>query len=186
MKRNYFIIAILCLLEVQLISCTSDSKDSVYICTGRYAHVYHQSRACEGLDDCNGSIEEISITKAERMGRRPCKLCCPSQNRINSFYGKATSNGTTDIQRPSKVYICTGSNSKRYHEFDNCKGLRRCTGDIECIPIEDAQYIGRTPCGYCATGESKTYNNYYDDDDCEDDGLTEDERTYREIYDIDE
>ena len=50
----------------------------VYICTGPYAKAYHLDSNCEGLDNCSGDIEKISIVKAENMGRRPCRHCVNS------------------------------------------------------------------------------------------------------------
>lgn len=48
-----------------------------------------------------------------------------------------------------EVYICTGGSSKRYHYDPDCRGLSRCTGDIEAISISEAEDIGRTPCRLC-------------------------------------
>ena len=54
-----------------------------------------------------------------------------------------------DQSKSSKVYICTGPQSKRYHITQNCRGLSKCSGTIKTITLEDAQKMGRTPCGYC-------------------------------------
>lgn len=48
-----------------------------------------------------------------------------------------------------KVYICTGPMSERYHKTQHCKGLRRCSGDIERVTVSEARDLDRTPCGYC-------------------------------------
>lgn len=55
------------------------------------------------------------------------------------------SEGSSD----NSVYICTGPKSKRYHKTEHCKGLDRCSKSIKKISIEEAQDMGRTPCGYC-------------------------------------
>lgn len=47
------------------------------------------------------------------------------------------------------VYICTGGSSKRYHCDRDCKGLSRCSGDLEEVSEEDAEDMGRTPCKIC-------------------------------------
>ena len=47
------------------------------------------------------------------------------------------------------VYICTGNNSKRYHESPNCRGLGNCQGDIVKVTVEKARSMGRTPCKIC-------------------------------------
>lgn len=58
------------------LSCSiqSDKSDTVYICTGPKAKVYHKYKDCRGLDRCSGDIKEISLEKAKKM-RRPCKIC---------------------------------------------------------------------------------------------------------------
>lgn len=47
------------------------------------------------------------------------------------------------------VYICTGPNSKRYHKHSNCKGLGKCSGEIEEVTVSKAESMGRTPCKWC-------------------------------------
>ena len=47
------------------------------------------------------------------------------------------------------VYICTGGSSKRYHRGRDCKGLSRCSGEIEEVTEEEAEDMGRTPCKIC-------------------------------------
>lgn len=47
------------------------------------------------------------------------------------------------------VFICTGSSSKRYHSDRDCKGLSRCSGEIEEVSEEEAENMGRTPCKIC-------------------------------------
>ena len=48
---------------------------TVYICTGKSSKCYHSSSSCRGLNRCSGTIKSISLEKAKRMGRRPCKIC---------------------------------------------------------------------------------------------------------------
>ena len=47
------------------------------------------------------------------------------------------------------VYICTGPSAYRYHSRSSCRGLNRCSDEIERITISEAHDLGRTPCGYC-------------------------------------
>lgn len=47
------------------------------------------------------------------------------------------------------VYICTGHMSECYHEDPDCRGLIRCSRDIEEITIEEAEEMGRRPCSFC-------------------------------------
>lgn len=56
----------------------------------------------------------------------------------------AKSAGSSD-----NVYICTGGSSRRYHCAPDCKGLSRCSGEIEEISEDEAEDMGRTPCKIC-------------------------------------
>ena len=48
-----------------------------------------------------------------------------------------------------EVYVCGGIYAKRYHNDEYCKGLQSCRGGIEIMTIEEAEDLGKTPCGYC-------------------------------------
>lgn len=52
-------------------------------------------------------------------------------------------------EQSAKVYICTGNSSKRYHKTSRCKGLRRCSGEIRKVTVDEAKSLGRTPCKIC-------------------------------------
>ena len=47
------------------------------------------------------------------------------------------------------VFICTGEWATKYHSRLECKGLVRCTGDVEEVTEEEAEDMGRTPCKIC-------------------------------------
>lgn len=47
------------------------------------------------------------------------------------------------------VFVCTGSSSKRYHCNRECRGLSRCSGEIEEVSEEEAEDMSRTPCKIC-------------------------------------
>lgn len=49
----------------------------------------------------------------------------------------------------SRVYICTGPYSEAYHKTEECRGLRRCSGEIECITEKQAKEMERHKCGWC-------------------------------------
>lgn len=49
----------------------------------------------------------------------------------------------------TKVYICTGPQSKRYHNTPKCHGLHSCSKKIISVSISKARSMGRTPCGWC-------------------------------------
>lgn len=47
------------------------------------------------------------------------------------------------------VYICTGPNAYAYHKTRNCRGLRRCTGEIKEISLAQAKKENRKACKLC-------------------------------------
>lgn len=47
------------------------------------------------------------------------------------------------------VYICTGKYAKAYHKSTDCRGMKACKGETKTVTLEQAQKMGRTPCGYC-------------------------------------
>ena len=47
------------------------------------------------------------------------------------------------------VYICTGPTAYAYHKTTNCKGLRRCKGDIQKISLGQAKAENRKACKLC-------------------------------------
>ena len=59
-------------MSVLIIGC---STEKVYICTGPQSEVYHRTEDCTGLSRCSGIKKSITVSKANEMGRRPCKIC---------------------------------------------------------------------------------------------------------------
>lgn len=51
------------------------NENTVYICTGPNSKRYHLHSVCRGLGNCSGEIEAVTVSKAESMGRTPCKWC---------------------------------------------------------------------------------------------------------------
>lgn len=49
----------------------------------------------------------------------------------------------------TQVYICTGSTAYAYHKTTNCRGLKRCTGEIKKTSIEQAKKENRKACKLC-------------------------------------
>lgn len=73
-----------------------------------------------------------------------------SKKSADSEPAKVEKGATQKLAVPSGiVYICTGSSSKRYHCDRDCKGLSRCSGEIEEVTEEEAEDMGRTPCKIC-------------------------------------
>lgn len=48
----------------------------------------------------------------------------------------------------TKVYICKGKGSKRYHYDKHCRGLSRCSTKIYEVTLQKAKEMGRTLCGW--------------------------------------
>lgn len=51
-------------------------------------------------------------------------------------------------QEETKVYICKGKGSKRYHLIKTCRGLSHCSTDTFEVPLKKAKKMGRTLCGW--------------------------------------
>ena len=64
--------------------------------------------------------------------------------------GKSSSKRVSVPTNPNaKVWVCTGGSSKRYHAYDNCKGLSKCSASVEEVTLEEAEMMERTPCKKC-------------------------------------
>lgn len=48
----------------------------------------------------------------------------------------------------TKVYICKGKGSKRYHYTKTCRGLSNCSTKLYQVPLSEARTMGRTLCGW--------------------------------------
>lgn len=70
-------------------------------------------------------------------------LCCVS-------CGKSSHKRVSVPTDPNaKVWVCTGESSKRYHAYNNCNGLSKCSASIDEVTLEEAEMMGRTPCRKC-------------------------------------
>ena len=63
-------------LAVLGITNTHQATQTVYICSGPYSKCYHVRADCKGLENCSTNISEITLEKAQELGRRPCGYCC--------------------------------------------------------------------------------------------------------------
>lgn len=50
-------------------------ENTVYICTGPTAEVYHRRWNCRGLDRCSGEVIPVDLDDVIDS-RRPCRICC--------------------------------------------------------------------------------------------------------------
>jgi len=55
-----------------------------------------------------------------------------------------------EVDNSPKVYICDSPWAECYHQYRNCEGLENCGRTIKEITLNQAQKMGRRPCGYCA------------------------------------
>lgn len=46
--------------------------ETVYICTGPKAKVYHATEDCRGLERCSGEVKAVPKSSTDR---RPCRIC---------------------------------------------------------------------------------------------------------------
>lgn len=52
------------------------------------------------------------------------------------------------ITSETKVYICKGKGSKRYHYSIHCRGLSNCSTKIYEVKLSKAKALKRTLCGW--------------------------------------
>lgn len=79
---------------------------------------------------------------------------CTHKETVNALYSTEEPVPTETVNsRSSKtetqVYICTGPQSRRYHNTRYCRGLESCSDDIELVDVSEAEDKGRTPCRIC-------------------------------------
>ena len=55
----------------------------------------------------------------------------------------------TTVQPTDTVWICTGSNSKRFHSSDSCAGVSSCTKEVRPVTREEAEKRRRSFCHLC-------------------------------------
>ena len=66
---------VLCCSSTNSGTAVGESENTVYVCTGKSAKKYHKSSRCKGLRNCKGDIVKIERSRAEAMGKKPCKIC---------------------------------------------------------------------------------------------------------------
>ncbi len=100
--------------------------------------------ACNGIPGQERKVQRPTPTTTHRAPTAHRTATTPvaqlSSNVLGSYNSKATPN--------PDVYICRGPLSKRYHHHPQCRGLRRCSTPVDSVPIDDAEGLGRTICGF--------------------------------------
>lgn len=62
--------------DSQIVNVSAAKESSkVFICTGGSSKRYHKTRSCHGLNNCKGTIKEVTIGYAKDLGKTPCKIC---------------------------------------------------------------------------------------------------------------
>lgn len=116
----------------------SDLDDMVFYITSN-KKFYHYNSDCAGLCLGTGKVVSERLEDAIDEGRISCSLCDETKN---YRYDSESSDNNS-------VYICTGETSTKYHCDRDCRGLSRCSGEIEEVTEEEAEDMGRTPCKIC-------------------------------------
>lgn len=116
----------------------ADLDDTVFYITSNQKF-YHYNSDCGGLSLGVGKVKSERLEDAISEGRISCSLC----DDVKSYrYDKGE-------RHDSFVYICTGETSTKYHSDPECRGLGRCSSEIEEVTEEEAEDMGRTPCKIC-------------------------------------
>ena len=50
---------------------------------------------------------------------------------------------------PENVYVCISKTGHKYHNNENCRGLKRCTHEIRKVTKAQAMKLGYTACKIC-------------------------------------
>jgi hypothetical protein len=53
------------------------------------------------------------------------------------------------MSQNEEVFVCLGPNSVRYHSNPDCRGLKNCSCEVACYPVQEAAERGYTPCRIC-------------------------------------
>jgi len=50
-------------------------------------------------------------------------------------------------EQETLVLVCISNTAHRYHSH-YCRGLKECTHEVKEVTIDEAESMGRTPCGF--------------------------------------
>ena len=56
---------------------------------------------------------------------------------------------SSTVQGDTYVYICTGPDAYSYHKSQTCRGLNKCSAEIESVTLTYAKAKKRTSCKIC-------------------------------------
>lgn len=62
-------------LTLTLLSFSQSADTYVYVCDSETSTSFHSNKDCRGLQKCTHEIIVITAKDAEKMGKRPCKIC---------------------------------------------------------------------------------------------------------------
>lgn len=142
------------LVSFYLVCCTSDKKpkpdevNTVYICTGVNATVFHSTDQCNALSNCSGEIKQVGIAMASTT-REPCDRC----------FDNSTINSTPDNERKEprlKKYVYLDRQNVLHYTL-NCDVLQPIEENhteeyaISFIEIDNSNMPPHWYCSRCFT-----------------------------------
>ncbi|WP_423997388.1 hypothetical protein [Maribacter sp. IgM3_T14_3] len=71
-NNKYFIPLLLVLFFSSSFSMPVNEATNVYICKGKGSKKYHFVKSCRGLSNCSTNTYQVSLSKAQEMGRTLC------------------------------------------------------------------------------------------------------------------
>jgi hypothetical protein len=59
-----------------------------------------------------------------------------------------TDSAAVNTDTSTEVLICEGEDAYAYHDHE-CMGFNQCEASSSWVSLDEAQEMGRRPCGYC-------------------------------------
>ena len=87
---------------------------------------------------------KINPFSGEMYKKRIAEKVQPSMETVESVETE-----TLEVVEDEIVFICTGPSAKTYHRTNDCRGLSRCSGDIEEVSLDEAEDMERRACRIC-------------------------------------
>lgn len=61
-----------------ILNLENEFNNLVVVCTGDYAYAFHSNVNCSGLNNCQGEMVAVDVSRARYIGRKPCCICLSS------------------------------------------------------------------------------------------------------------
>ena len=79
MKQKYsfaaFLLLLLLFLPFRMGGIRLLEQQKVYVVMSNNAYAYHKTKDCSAVKKATHKVKEVSLEEAEKMGRKPCKIC---------------------------------------------------------------------------------------------------------------